>query len=51
MEGGFDAVQFYYFLGGAVLVMVLLFSQINIKGKVQKQFRHAFPNNRRFKIE
>jgi hypothetical protein len=50
MEGGFDAIQFYYFLGGAVAVMLLLFSQINIKGKVQKQFRHTFPG-RRFKLE
>lgn len=51
MEGGFDAIQFYYFLCGAVGVMVVLFSQINIKGKVQKQFRHAFPQSRRFKVE
>lgn len=51
MEGGFDAIQFYYFLGGAVAVMVLIFSQINIKGRVQKQFRHAFPPSRRFKVE
>jgi hypothetical protein len=40
MEGGFDAIQFYYFLGGAVAVMLLLFSQ----------FRHTFPG-RRFKLE
>jgi hypothetical protein len=51
MESWLGDAEFYYFLTGVGIVLVYILSQVNIKKKVSRQFRHAFPPGSRFKVE
>jgi hypothetical protein len=50
LKSAVDVVRFYYFLAGAVIVLVYIFSRIDISKKIKKQFRHTFPPNNKFKL-
>jgi hypothetical protein len=45
-----NMIKFYYFMVGVVLVLVYIFSSIDLSKKIKKQFRHTFPNNPKLKI-
>ncbi len=50
MQAGVDSVKLYYFLFGVAIVMIYIFSRIDIGRRVKKQFRHTFPTNPKFKV-
>ena len=45
-----NMIKFYYFMVGVVLVLVYIFSNIDLNKKIKKQFRHTFPTNPNLKI-
>jgi hypothetical protein len=51
LQSNIDAITIYYFLFGALIVLFYIFSRIDIGKKVKKQFRHAFPKSKQFKLD
>lgn len=50
LQSPVDVLKFYYFLFGAVIVLIYIFSRIDISKKIKKQFKHTFPSNPKYKL-
>lgn len=51
LKSPFNIFEMWYFMIGMILVIVYIFSQVDLKKKVKKQFRHTFPSNKKMRIE
>lgn len=51
LKSPFNILEMWYFIIGMVLVIVYVFSRVDLKKKVKKQFRHTFPSNQKMRIE
>ena len=51
LKSAFDIFEMWYFMIGMLLVIVYVFSQVDLKKKIKKQFRHTFPNTTKMRIE
>lgn len=51
LKSPFNIFEMWYFIVGMVLVIVYVFSQVDLKKKVKKQFKHTFPSTKKFRLE